>query len=360
MMLLVALALATAATPQDDASSDEILRAFAIVRTNAVEPVSDETIAKEAARQLSMTEALTDRVGPGDPSVIKDESALVSYFAAVRARTAGRVDTWRLIEHVINGMVAATGHGGGYLAVPARPESTIIGPASSDASGVSPDGPVAAVPTASASVAWQVRDPVGVIAVARLDAGTVAATVAAIHDMRRQLPAPAGYVLDLRGNQGGLLGPVSALADLFMDSGPIGYQQGRRVSDIERYAATPGDVLDGAALIVLTDGSTASGAEMVAAALQESGRARVVGQKTVGNGEIRSVVLLTPHSAIVLTTGRYFTARGNPIDHNGVTPDVETAPGAPGIDGAQTDGTLAAALALLAHAHANAVSSRVH
>jgi carboxyl-terminal processing protease len=131
-----------------------------------------------------------------------------------------------------------------------------------------------------------------------------------------------GVVLDLRGNPGGVLDAAVEVADLFLDAGLIVRGNGRiRQARFAQYAK-PGDLLERVPLAVLVDGDSASGAEIVAGAIQDHARGRIVGERTYGKGSVQSVVPLTGGSALKLTTSRFVMASGESIDGDGVAPDV--------------------------------------
>jgi carboxyl-terminal processing protease len=91
--------------------------------------------------------------------------------------------------------------------------------------------------------------------------------------------------------------------------------------------ATPGDLIDGAPLVVLVNGGSASASEIVAGALKDHGRAELIGHKTYGKGSVQTVMPLTHGGAVKLTTSRYFTPSGASIHGKGIVPDI-VAPGA--------------------------------
>lgn len=140
-----------------------------------------------------------------------------------------------------------------------------------------------------------------------------------------------GLVLDLRNNPGGVLDAAVDVSDLFLDSGVIVSAEGRTADSRFRRSAHRGDVLDGAAMVVLVNEGSASAAEIVAGALQDHGRATVLGTTTFGKGLVQTVMPLSEGRAIKLTTSRYFTPSGDSIHEIGITPDVyvEDTPGFP-------------------------------
>lgn len=134
-----------------------------------------------------------------------------------------------------------------------------------------------------------------------------------------------GLVLDLRNNPGGVLKGAVEVADLFIDSGLIVYTQGRNESSRSDFSAKPGDHLNGAPLVVLVNGGSASASEIVAGALQDQGRAIVVGTRTFGKGSVQTVLPLSKDKALKLTTARYYTPTGRSIQAEGIEPDIAVA-----------------------------------
>lgn len=130
-----------------------------------------------------------------------------------------------------------------------------------------------------------------------------------------------GLILDLRNNPGGVLDAGVDVADAFLDHGVIVTGSGRvRDARFERHAR-PGDVLDGAELILLVNSGTASASEIVAGALGDNHRARIVGTRTYGKGSVQTVMPLSDGRAIKLTTSRYYTPLGRSIHDKGIEPD---------------------------------------
>jgi carboxyl-terminal processing protease len=150
-------------------------------------------------------------------------------------------------------------------------------------------------------------------------------------DLGRQLSqlqaaAPlAGLVLDLRGNPGGVLEAAVGVADDFLDSGVIVRAEGRTAESRFEMHATGGDLVRQAPLVVLVDRGSASGAEIVAGALRDHGRATLMGERTFGKGSVQTVMPLRDGLALKLTTSRYFTPSGASIHDRGIEPDVSLA-----------------------------------
>lgn len=131
-----------------------------------------------------------------------------------------------------------------------------------------------------------------------------------------------GLVLDLRNNPGGVLNGAVQAADLFLDKGLIVYTEGRDPEAQLRFSATPGDMLNNQPIVVLVNGGSASASEIVAGALQDHGRALIVGRRTFGKGSVQTVIPLHSGRALKLTTARYFTPNGRSIQAEGIEPDI--------------------------------------
>jgi len=145
----------------------------------------------------------------------------------------------------------------------------------------------------------------------------------AIARLKRDNPGGIkGLVLDLRNNPGGVLEAGVAVADAFLNDGVIVTADGRTPDARFEMDATPGDVIDGAPLVVLVNGGSASASEIVAGALKDHGRAELIGHKTYGKGSVQTVMPLTHGGAVKLTTSRYFTPSGASIHGKGIVPDI--------------------------------------
>jgi len=147
---------------------------------------------------------------------------------------------------------------------------------------------------------------------------------AALKDLRKRNGAPLkGLVLDLRDNPGGVLEAAVSVADTFLDSGIIVTAKGRTPESKFEMDATPGDALDGAPIVVLVNGGSASAAEIVAGALKDHHRATLMGRTTFGKGSVQTVMPLSGDRGIKLTTSLYYTPSGISINHRGIAPDIE-------------------------------------
>lgn len=131
-----------------------------------------------------------------------------------------------------------------------------------------------------------------------------------------------GVVLDLRNNPGGLLDQSVKISDAFLNQGEIVSTRSRRADEGQRFNAKPGDITDGLPIVILVNGGSASASEIVAGALQDHRRAIVLGTRTFGKGSVQTIIPLTGHGAIRLTTARYYTPSGRSIQAKGIDPDI--------------------------------------
>ncbi|MBP2299615.1 S41 family peptidase [Azospirillum picis] len=176
------------------------------------------------------------------------------------------------------------------------------------------------------TVTYSLSGDVGIVKLDRFNATTASGLRGAVVAMRQSAgTALHGMVLDLRGNPGGLLDQAVAVADLFIRRGRIISTEGRNPESRQRFDANPDDVLEGLPLVVLVDGRSASSAEVVASALQDSGRAVVVGASSYGKGSVQTVTRLPNDGELFLTWSRIYTPAGYTLHRQGVQPTVCTS-----------------------------------
>ena len=183
------------------------------------------------------------------------------------------------------------------------------------------------------SVHYETLDPAfGYVRVSQFSETTARELSRAIDTMTdRNEGLLQGLILDLRNNPGGVLDAAVDVSDLFLNSGVIVSANGRTSEARFTRAAHRGDVLDGGEIVVLVNHGSASASEIVAGALQDNGRALIVGTGTFGKGLVQTVMPLSKGRAIKLTTSHYYTPSGDSIHETGITPDVyvEGTPGYP-------------------------------
>ncbi|MEZ9197958.1 S41 family peptidase [Shewanella sp. 10N.286.54.B9] len=135
-----------------------------------------------------------------------------------------------------------------------------------------------------------------------------------------------GLILDLRNNPGGLLDQAIQIADIFLDRGRIVATEGRFFDANSDYYASPQTMVNSVPMLVLINKGSASASEVLAAALQENGRAKLIGQTSFGKGTVQSLIpTLTEGNAIKLTIAKYTTPNGKDIHSKGIEPDIKVA-----------------------------------
>jgi carboxyl-terminal processing protease len=161
----------------------------------------------------------------------------------------------------------------------------------------------------------------GYVRITNFQSRTTTDLLKAISDLQKQ-ERLKGMVLDLRNNPGGVLNGAVGVSDAFINDGLIVYTEGRIDDSSHRYQATPGDSLNGAPLVVLLNGGSASASEIVAGAIQDHKRGIIMGTKSFGKGSVQTIQELRNGSAVKLTTARYFTPNGRSIQAKGIEPDI--------------------------------------
>jgi carboxyl-terminal processing protease len=136
-----------------------------------------------------------------------------------------------------------------------------------------------------------------------------------------------GYVIDMRNNPGGLLEQAVSVSDSFIDSGELLSIRGRRADHTRSFSARNGDLANGMPIVVLINGGSASGAEIVAGALQDHKRAVVIGTRSFGKGTVQTIISLGEQGGLKLTTARYYTPSGRSIESKGIEPDIVVVQG---------------------------------
>lgn len=178
------------------------------------------------------------------------------------------------------------------------------------------------------SVNWRVvDDDIAYFRVTTFNERTTDLLEQAASEARDELGSrPAGLILDLRNNGGGLLDQAVTVTDMFLSGGEVVSTIGRRAGDVARYNARSGEVFRNVPIVVLINNGSASASEIVAGALQDRDRATVIGVTSFGKGSVQTVIPLGgERGAIRLTTARYYTPSGRSIQATGIEPDIEVA-----------------------------------
>jgi carboxyl-terminal processing protease len=181
------------------------------------------------------------------------------------------------------------------------------------------------------SVKHRVEDDIGYIRITSFSEQTMEGMEDAIDEINAVIPEEdlKGYVLDLRGNPGGLLDQAVLVSDAFLERGEIVSTRGRQANEVQRFSARSGDLAGGEPVIVLLNGGSASASEIVAGALQDHRRATLVGTRSFGKGSVQTIIPIGRAGAIRLTTARYYTPSGRSIQARGIDPDIEILPDLP-------------------------------
>jgi carboxyl-terminal processing protease len=177
------------------------------------------------------------------------------------------------------------------------------------------------------SVRHRVEGDVGYLRVTSFTEQTQVGLENSIESIKNELGGLLkGYVLDLRSNPGGLLDQAVSVTDTFLDRGEIVSTRTRYSEETERRTAKKGDLTDGLPIVVLINDGSASASEIVAGALQDHGRAIIIGTKSFGKGSVQTIIPMQDSSAMRLTTARYYTPSGRSIQGTGIEPDILVVP----------------------------------
>jgi carboxyl-terminal processing protease len=165
-------------------------------------------------------------------------------------------------------------------------------------------------------------DQIGYIRIASFQERTAEDVKKSLQDIVAKARPLKGIVIDMRNNPGGLLNQSIEVSDLFLKDGVIVSTRGR-TKNMESKAVAKNDGDEPSCpIVVLVNEGTASAAEIVSGALQDNGRAVILGTKTFGKGSVQTVIPLEEGAALKLTTARYYTPSGRSIQAEGITPDI--------------------------------------
>ena len=172
------------------------------------------------------------------------------------------------------------------------------------------------------SVKYKTYDDIGYIRILAFQGKTADDLKNVIQDINKKKVPLKGLILDLRNNPGGLLDQAVKISDIFIKSGVIVSTKGRIKSVEEKYTAKDDGNELVIPMIVLVNEGTASAAEIVSGALQDNGRAIILGTQTFGKGSVQTVIPLKNGAALKLTTAKYYTPKGKSIQAEGIIPDI--------------------------------------
>jgi len=164
-------------------------------------------------------------------------------------------------------------------------------------------------------------DDIGYLKLTQFKHSTADESRNAVRDMLRK--GMRALILDLRNNGGGLLDASVKISSMFLQNGLIVETKGRSERANEKYYANKNYYQTNLPMTVLINGGSASASEIVAGALNDRGRAKLIGEKSFGKGSVQTLFPLTDGSGVYVTIARYYTPSGKVIDHVGLSPDIE-------------------------------------
>jgi carboxyl-terminal processing protease len=169
-----------------------------------------------------------------------------------------------------------------------------------------------------------VSDGIGYLRIAQFQRPTAEVVEKIIANLVRKNEGDLdSLIIDLRNNPGGLLDSSIDISNLFIDEpGIVVYTEGRTPTSNMSFPTKPGDILNGAPIVVLMNVGSASASEIVAGALQDHKRAIIMGEESFGKGSVQSMMSLQDGYGLKLTTARYFTPSGRSIQAKGISPDI--------------------------------------
>lgn len=173
------------------------------------------------------------------------------------------------------------------------------------------------------SVRFENKGDIGYLRITQFNEQTFDNLNSAIEKLTKEIPNDKlkGFVIDLRNNPGGLLDQAVLVSDAFLDRGEIVSTRGRNLDESQRFNARAGDITKGKPIVVLINGGSASASEIVAGALQDHQRAKLIGTRSFGKGSVQTIIPLGQNGALRLTTARYYTPSGRSIQAKGIDPD---------------------------------------
>jgi carboxyl-terminal processing protease len=339
-----------------DVPLDEIRRFVSVynaVRQAYVEPVSDEELMHAAVKGLLLDlDPHSIYFDKDDAEAFQEETS--GAYGGIGVEVQQQPDGSIVVVAPIDGTPAARAglkSGDVIIAVDGKPlqpgedgrgplrgepGSKVVVTISREGRAAPFDVPLTRETVRIASVRGNLLEPgYGYIRIAAFQPDTAADFESELAELQQQSGGLRGLLLDLRSNPGGLLVSAVQIADDLLDTGGIVSTRGRIALSDTSFNATPGDRLRGAPLVVLVDAGSASAAEVLAGALNDNDRARIVGSRTFGKGSVQTVLPLDNGDSVKLTTARYYTPAGTSIQAVGIVPDVVLHPGSNAANGGQ-------------------------
>jgi carboxyl-terminal processing protease len=317
---------------------------FGLVKQAYVEPVDDRTLMQSAVRgllsgldphseyldQRAMDELSEDTSGSYEGlglEVLSSEGTLrvIAPIDDTPADRAG-IKPGDIITRIDDKTITSDNANEAVNLLRGKPGSSVMLSVLHEGASVPVDLKLTRETIRVASVRVRTLDPgYAYVRIVQFQEDTGAELKSKLDKLRKKQDTLRGAILDLRSNPGGLLTSAVEISDDFLDKGKIVSTRGRLKQTDLTFNATPGDLLDGAPMVVLVDNGTASAAEIVAGALKDNHRALIMGRRTFGKGSVQTVLPLDDEHAVKLTTARYYTPSGTSIQAAGIRPDIELA-----------------------------------
>ena len=296
--------------PQDARLLGEVLQR---VREGYVDPVDEHVLMRQAAHGLvAALDSHSTLLEPADYAQL--QAATSGSYVGIGVEVDGAAEGLRIVRSIAESPAARAGVQAGDLIV--RIDGLEVGAANIDSAAATLRGPPGssvrlAVRRSAAtdallkfqltrsqvelpSIAAEYLAPgYAYLRIREFTAASPGEVSAAVERLRATAGGHLrGLIIDLRDNPGGVLEAAGAIADDFLDHGTIVSADGRAREAHFRMVATPGDLIDGAPIVVLVNGKSASAAEILAAALRQNGRALLLGERTYGKGTVQTLSLI--------------------------------------------------------------------
>lgn len=324
----VALAAYAVSKPLQQAGTQGIISNFFDELFNHFDPYSRYEAPVQAAQEQLMIVGLA---GTGLTLEARSGRVVIQAVAADSPATDAGLQPGMIITNVNGrrvypGMVTALNN-----AMEGLPDSslslTFIDPQSGNETAQSTTLKRAFIPPQTVFIEPSLQPGIVFIRISGFNKGTGDQFAQALASIMSQPTPPHGLVLDLRGNRGGVLRQAVLVADSLLNTGTIVTTRGRDPDADQDFTAEGADLTDGAKIVLLVDGQTASAAEILSSALADDGRAVVIGSETLGKGVVQTITSLPDGGELFVTWSRVLAPRGWPLQGLGLMPQVCTSNG---------------------------------
>ena len=352
LVLLMSYATPSWANPHYDPSKkiNQLALTMALVKQNYINPIDDDSIAEKAIKGLlSELDPHSAYLDVNDYSMLQDSTAgqvtgigvevtidngLIKVIAPLDNSPAKRagIRNGDFITHINGTLVVDIGFTEAISRIKGKSgtqvELTIVTPGNSAPRTVTVTRELIKAPSTESAM---LTPSIGYLKISYFGTPTASEAKSAVRQLLKKNPKISGLVIDLRNNPGGILESAVEITDLFLDKNKIGY--GRTITTakernnkvMQNFRSETTDITNSLPLAVVINSGSASGSEIMAAALKDHKRAVIVGEPSFGKGSIQTLMPLSDDTAIKITTGFYYSPAGHVVQKNGVQPDV-TAP----------------------------------